>query len=160
MTPYVAQVGAFYKLHQDVLGPRRVTWRRRVSVHIRYRQPKGAEKVYSGNFTRNSKVHGDRDRVRDARHHLEAMAHGDEEGPVKATLGQLFEPYDIGRISVSGLRCESFQPIDIEDPSALLVAKVIVEAEYVRGLVTNAHHRMACVMLTSTGLTCIQKGRH
>jgi hypothetical protein len=58
-------------------------------------------------FTSDDVVLGDRSRVWDTRYHLEAAAHGCEEGTVESALGGLCQVDDINRTSINGLRCKS-----------------------------------------------------
>ena len=63
----------------------------------------------------------------------------------------------------SGLRskdCAASRPIEVEDTSALCVAKDIVGVEHVGLQVRHIPHRMTCMRLTSTARMCSQKGRH
>ena len=84
---HVAELRTFHKLHEDILRLRSVVRRRRVIVNLGNRQPRGAEETHCGRFTSDSVELGDRDGVRDAGYHLEAVMHGDKESPVEAALG-------------------------------------------------------------------------
>ena len=148
--PHVAEVRASRKLHKNILRLRSVVRRRRVIVNLGNRQPGGTEESHCGHFTGDSVEFGDRDGVRDACYHLEAVMHGDQESPVEATLGELHERVDISRSPTNRLRRKSAELVDVEFTSALCEAKIIVDAECARLRIRNIRYRTTCIRLTAS----------
>ena len=129
LQPHVAEFRTSHKLHENIFRLRSVVRRRRVIVNLGNRQPRGTEETHCGHFTSDSVEFGNRDGVRDAGYHLEAVMHGDKESPVEAALGKLHKCVDILRTPTNRLRRKSTKLVDVELTSALCEAKIIVDAE-------------------------------
>jgi hypothetical protein len=110
------------------------------------------EETHGGHFTSDSVELGDRDGVRDAGYHLEAVMHGDKESPVEAALGELHKFVNILRNSNQQLRRESTKLIDVELTSVLCKAKIIVDAECARVRIRHMHQRTTCITATTSVL--------
>ena len=107
LQPHVTELRASHKLDEDILHLHRVVRQRRVIVNVRNRQPRGTEETHCGHLTGNSVELGDRDGIRDAGHHLEAVMHGDKESLVEAALGELHKCVYISRSPTNRSRCKS-----------------------------------------------------
>ena len=130
--PHVAEIRTSHKLHENIFRFRSVVRRRRVIVNLGNRQPRGTEEAHCGHFTSDSVELGNRDEVRDAGYHLEAVVHGDKKSPIEAALGELHKCVDILRTPTNRLRRKPAKFVDVELTSALCEAKIIVDTECVR----------------------------
>ena len=90
----------------------------------------GKEETHCGHFTSDSVELGDRDGVRDASFHFEAVMHGNKESLVEAALGKLHKCVDILGAPTNRLRRKSTKFVDIELTSAPWEANIIVAAEW------------------------------
>jgi hypothetical protein len=152
LQPHVVELGTSHKLHENILRLRSVVRRRRVIINLRNRQPRGTEETHFGHFTSDGVELGDRDRVRDAGYHLEAVMHGDKESPVEAALGELHKCVNILRTSTNRLRRKSTKLVDVELTSALCKAKIIVDAECARLQIRHIRHRTTRIRITASVL--------
>lgn len=151
LQPHVVELRTSHKLHENILRLRSVVRRRRVIVNLWNRQPGGTEETHCSHFTGDGVELGDRDRVRDAGYHLEAVMHGNKESPVEAALDELYECVDILRTPTNRLRRKSTKLVDVELTSAFCKAKIIVDAECARlriRLDIYICQRATCIRLT------------
>ena len=106
--------------------------------------------MHCGHFTSDNVELGDRDGIRDASYHLEAVMHGNKESPVEAALGKLHKCGNILGAPTNKLRRKSTKLVDIELTSALCVAKIIVDAECARLRTRHIHQRTTYIRLTAS----------
>ena len=148
--PHVAEIRTSHELHENILCLRSVVRRRRVIVNLGNRQPRGSEESHCGNLTSDSVELGDRDGVRDAGYHLEAVMHGDKESPVVAALGELHKYVDILRTPTNRPRRKSTKLVDVELMSALCEAKIVVDAECARLRIRHIRQRTTGIKLPAS----------
>lgn len=141
--PHVAELRTFHELHENVFRLRSVVRRRRVTVDLGDRQPRGTEETHCSHFTGDGVELRDHDGVRDAGDHLETVAHGDKKSPVEAALGELHKRIDILRTPTNRLSRKSTKTVDVKLTSALCDAKIIVDTGRARSQIRRMHQRAA-----------------